>query len=69
MDPYASYYSRPEQGVVNHQIPRDAEGISGGPKERVQGIRVAGVARAYPYEALRARSLINDEIDGLPVLI
>jgi hypothetical protein len=35
----------------------------------VLGIRVAGRARAYPYEALRARPVINDEIDGLPVLI
>jgi hypothetical protein len=69
VDPYASYYSRPEQGVVNHQIPREAEGNSGGPKKRVLGIRVAGRARAYPYEALRARPVINDEIDGLPVLI
>jgi hypothetical protein len=69
VDPYASYYNRPELGVVNHQIPRDANLPLETSKERVLGIRVAGVARAYPYDALRIRSVINDVINGIPVLI
>lgn len=67
VDPYASYYEAEELGVVDNQIPRDA-----GPstlKERLLGVRVGPAARAYPYTALRQRPLINDELNGLPVLI
>jgi hypothetical protein len=69
VDPYASYYIRPGQGVVNHQIPRDDELALDAPKKRVLGIRIAGQARAYPYDSLVNQPLINDTVNGLPVLI
>ena len=69
VDPYASYYIRPGQGVVNTQIPRDEESALDSPKRRVLGIRIAGKARAYPYDILAALSVINDAVNGSPVLI
>jgi hypothetical protein len=69
VDPYKSYYNSPSAGVVDHQIPRDAGSALETGKERVLGVRVAGVARAYPYEVLANQSLINDEIAGIPVLV
>lgn len=67
VDAYTSYYSSPDEGVVNRQIPRDE--FSGRPKERVLGVRLNGAARAYPFAILAEERVINDEIDGVPVLI
>ena len=67
VDAYRSYYSSPNEGVVNRQIPRDE--FSGRPKERVLGVRVDGAARAYPFAILAEERVINDEINGVPVLI
>jgi len=67
LDPYSSYYSSPDEGVVNRQIPRDE--LSARPKERVLGVRVQGAARAYPFAILAEQRVINDQIDGVPVLI
>jgi hypothetical protein len=67
MDPYVSYYSSPEEGVVDAQIPRDGE-VSGG-KTRVLGVRVGGEARAYPFEVFSNQTLIHDQIAGMPVLV
>lgn len=67
VDAYASYYNTPAEGVIDHQIPRDLD--ESGPKQRVLGVRLGDVSRAYPYETLRERPLINDNINGVPVLI
>ena len=67
VDPYAGYYLTADEGVVNHQIPRDAAG--GGPKQRVLGVRMGEFAKAYPFAALAKERVINDEIDGVPVVI
>ena len=67
VDPYASYYKSGDLGVVDNQIPRDA-----GPsalKRRLLGVRVGPAARAYPYAVLREQPLINDVLNGVPVLI
>lgn len=69
IDPYASYYIQPGQGVVNRQIPRDDELELDAPKKRVLGIRIAGQARAYPYDSLFRQPLINDRVNGAAVLI
>ena len=69
VDPYASYYILPGQGVVNTQIPREDEFALDSPKKRVMGIRIAGKARAYPYDILTDLSVINDAINGSPLLI
>lgn len=67
VDPYASYYVTPSEGVINRNIPRDDDSLQ--PKKRVLGVRTAGSARAYPYNVLRKQPLINDEIDGVPVVV
>ena len=67
VDPYNSYYVSPDEGVVNRQIPRDE--FSGRPKERVLGVRLQNAARAYPFAILAEQRVINDEIDGVPILI
>lgn len=69
VDPYASYYISADEGVVNHAIPRDDESVPGRPKERVLGLRLADVARAYPFTDLSRERLVNDVIGGQPVLI
>jgi len=69
VDPYASYYNQPDEGVINRQIPRDSEQAVGTAKVRVLGIRVAGAAKAYPYAAFESRSWFNDELGGIPILV
>ena len=69
VDPYASYYNQPEEGVVNRQIPRDSERALSTAKDRVLGIRVAGSAKAYPYAAFESRSWFNDKLGGIPILV
>jgi hypothetical protein len=67
VDPYASYYATAEEGVVNRQIPRET--VTGAPKQRVLGVRLGETARAYPYAVLAEERVINDVIDGQPVVI
>lgn len=67
VDPYASYYQTEDLGVVDNQIPREA-GTSTR-KQRLFGVRVGPAARAYPYTVLRQRPLINDMLNGVPLLI
>lgn len=67
VDGYASYYNLPDEGVVDRQIPRDEGSVEA--KKRVLGVRVGQVARAYPYEVLRERSLFNDTLNDVPILI
>ena len=67
VDPYASYYNTPLEGVIDHQIPR--EDITLTAKERVLGVRLAGEARAYPFSELASQTVINDVLGGLPILV
>jgi hypothetical protein len=39
------------------------------PGERVLGIRINGVARAYPIRILSWHELVNDEVAGTPYLV
>ncbi len=67
VDPYASYYNMPDEGVVNHQIPRDA--FQRRRKERVLGLRVGDRARAYPFRVLARHPVVNDRVGDVPVLV
>ena len=69
VDPYESYYIESGEGVVNAQIPRDLGEPMGAPKKRVLGIRIAGRAKAYPYSGFSNGSLVNDEVNGVPILL
>lgn len=67
VDPYESYYLEPDEGVVNHNIPRDDRALQ--PKRRVLGVRTANAARAYPFDLLSEQPVINDEIAGDPLVV
>ncbi|MFC1748654.1 DUF3179 domain-containing protein [Pseudomonadota bacterium] len=64
-DPYAGYEN--SQGTyfpVSHRDPRYH------PKERVLGIEIKGIFKAYPFAELsKTNGLINDHINGTPVTI
>lgn len=67
VDPYASYYIMPDEGVIDSQIPREEVTMTS--KKRVLGVLVGGHARAYPYGVLSQQPLINDTINGVQVLV
>ena len=56
-DPYDSYYAAASEGLVNRQLPREAERV--GPKARVFGIVLEDHARAYPLELLAKISVVG----------
>lgn len=66
-DPYRSYYASSDRGRLNDQITRGVN--EAGPKRRILGVRLDDIARAYPWDVLREKTVINDEINGTPVLI
>jgi len=67
VDPYASYYNMPDEGLVDHQIPRDA--FERRRKERVLGMRIGDRARAYPFRVLASHPVVNDQLGDVPVLV
>ncbi len=67
VDPYASYYNTPYEGVIDYQIPRDE--FTSEVKQRLLGLRVGGQAKAYPYKVLAQNPVVNDEIQGFPVVV
>jgi hypothetical protein len=38
------------------------------PKEIVYGAEIEGIAKAYPEDELRRNEIINDELDGIPIV-
>ncbi|UCG25966.1 MAG: DUF3179 domain-containing protein, partial [Chloroflexota bacterium] len=69
IDPYEGYYNSGDQGVLSGILPPDEGQTSYQSKERVLGIRLAGVERAYPFKSLDEQGLLNDELSGQPVVI
>jgi hypothetical protein len=69
VDPYAGYYNSAAEGVVNRRVPREEGLAEDQPKERVLGLRLGNVQRAYPEALLKEQSLINDTLNGWPVLV
>lgn len=67
VDPYESYYSSTKEGLVDYQIPRESGNLE--LKKQVLGLLIAGRARAYGYDVLKTHPVINDQIDGIAVLI
>jgi hypothetical protein len=67
VDRYASYYQSSSEGIIDRQIPREAELY--GPKELVLGVVVDDNARAYPFKMLAETMLINDQVNDTPILI
>lgn len=67
VDPYVSYYNNPQEGVIDAQIPREANMPKA--KKRVLGVRFSGKMRAYPFEIFTRQDVINDVIGGQPILV
>ncbi len=59
-NPYAGY-DQPDSPPFLFRGPLDARRP---PKERVVGVVVAGVARAYPWPAVAKRGVVHDTIEG-----
>jgi hypothetical protein len=59
-DIYEAYYASRDLGVINKEIPG---------KDRVLGLRVGAVARAYAFAILGRLPVINDTLDRVPVVI
>jgi len=67
VDPYSSYYGSTDAGIVNRQIPREAGGAQA--KKRVLGVRIAGIAQAYPFEVLADKRIVNDTVGNMDVVV
>jgi hypothetical protein len=63
-DPYEGYYGNADAGVLGARSP-DAR-LS--PKQFVAGVRRGGRAKAYPFAALSARPVVNDDVGG-PIVV
>ncbi len=69
VDPYAGYYNSAGEGVINRRVPRDEGFDERRPKDKVLGLRLGGVQRAYPESILKNQTLIHDLLNGQPVLV
>jgi hypothetical protein len=67
VDPYASYYNTPWEGVIDRQIPQEDQALA--QKRRVIGVRVGGMTRAYPLNVFQHNNVINDKLGGQPLLV
>jgi len=63
-DPYEGYEETERIGIAGN-----FEDDRLHPKTEVLGVAHGDVARAYPTETVREEDVINDEVDGLPVVV
>ena len=63
-DNYARYHASPDPGISGTQY-TDNRLMN---KELVVGVRINGSYRAYPFRAFKRKSIINDEVDSVPML-
>lgn len=64
-DPYESYYRSPDTGI----IPTRLSDKRIYPKEYVLGLVFNDKAKAYPFSALSRESAVNDDFQGVPLLV
>ena len=64
-DGYESYYKSAQTGIV--PIRRNDQRLY--PKEFVLGVAFDGRAYAYPFSALSQAGVVNDELEGIPVVV
>ncbi len=64
-DGYESYYVSGRTGVIGETFTDDRLL----PKELIHGVVIDDVPIAYPYSALRAARVVNDEVAGVPVVV
>lgn len=64
-DPYQSYYSSADTGVV--PVKRSDNRLPA--KERVLGIRLGSEVKAYDFKALARDRIVNDQVGGAAIVI
>jgi len=64
-DPYQTYYSAPDAGVVGRKRADDRLPV----KEKVIGVRLGGEVKAYSFTALARDRVVNDEVGGVPLVV
>lgn len=64
VDNYAQYHASPNAGISGTRYTDDRLMD----KALVVGVRINESYRAYPFRSFRRRSIINDEVDNVPVL-
>jgi hypothetical protein len=65
LDPYESYYSSQDTGVITTRY----EDQRLNPKALVIGLRLDGVVKAYPFASLGREPVINDIVANLSVVV
>ena len=64
-DPYIDYYLDSRAGILGPTNPDDRLFT----KEFVVGVKVNGEARAYPFRTLNETPIVNDSLNGQPVVV
>ena len=64
-DTYSSYYRNSSRGILGETVTDERLP----PKELVVGVTVGGVSKAYPFSALDSTPVVNDVLNGVPLLL
>ncbi len=64
-DSYSRYYSGGSKGILG-ETSRDTRLDS---KDLILGVTIGGNHKAYPFDALAVRPVLNDVVGGVPVLV
>ena len=64
-DPYWSYYAGSSTGIIGETV----EDLRLPAKELVVGITFGGMSKAYPFSALALDPVVNDTVNGVPLVI
>lgn len=64
-DPYSSYYASPIVGIsgptsIDERLPG---------KSLIVGLHAGNYARAFPLATLKSKSIINDQLDTIPIVL
>lgn len=66
-NPYLVYDSIPAVGIGQNEVPEHDSDLD--LKATVLGVRARGTAKAYPLETIRAKTVINDAVGDVPVVV
>ena len=64
-DPYWSYYSGSSTGIIGETV----QDLRLPAKELVVGVSFGGVSKAYPFSELAMDPIVNDTVNGVPVVV
>ena len=65
VDSYTSYYARSSAGIIGETNKDDRLDT----KDLMVGVMLNGTAKAYPFDELEKTPVVNDVIEGVPVLV